>query len=368
MPDQTLITKKSVHSTRPLKANQRQSRREEKRKRLIDFRTKIYRIDRLVTKDLLDFCDKDQTDNNDGQQLPGDQSQILSNIRASQVSGMSGSGFPSVKKIETACASTAEKKYLVINSISSDPALLHDDWLLEEKWKDILTGIHVLQKCLAFEKIIIATRNPFHPQVTETSPLSVKQLDFFYPLGEEHILINRLLGIPIGYGEIPAEYGILVFNVQTVFMIGQAAMNGRRIPYRYLTAANLVTGEARIVRAPIGTSVSEVLYAAFEQPKGTELFAGDGAMNCHQITKNERICESTNAIFYAHSPYFSNPSACIGCGKCQKKCPVHLPVAGIMKTVKYGQTIPREISSQCLGCNACTYFCSAGIDTAHYMR
>lgn len=108
------------------------------------------------------------------------------------------------------------------------------------------------------------------------SDIAVLQEDFFYPLGEEHLLLQRILGVSLDSREIPAEHGILVFNVQTVLMIGYAAVSGRKTPFRYLTAATLITDVARIVRAPLGMDAGKILSAAFEQPGNSKAYIGDG--------------------------------------------------------------------------------------------
>lgn len=177
MPDNILITQKGVQTVRALRVNQKQARKDFSAGRV----------------------------------------QVLSNIRAGSVVGMDGGGFPAIQKIEAACASASPEKYLVVNGVASDPVLLHDEWLLKNKWQDILMGIRVLQRCQSFQKVFVVSRSP--------------------------------------------HYGV-----------------------------------------------------------------------------------------------------------CQKKCPIHLPIGGMVKAAKYGLTIPKDVSELCLGCNACTCFCSAGINTACYIK
>ena len=366
--DRPLITNRTVKKTRPLRANQKAAKKGEKRKGLFDFRTKIYKLVRAEPAEPLDVTAGRFPEITEMNALPADPDVILSRIHGGAVEGLSGSRFPSGRKIETVIASSAEDKYFIVNAVECDPALLHDGWLLTERWNAVALGIRAVCRCVAFRKVVVASRGCVARHAAETAAeIAFQRLDSFYPLGEEHILIDKVLGIRLAKQVVPAEQGILVLNVQTVLAIGQAAASGRTTACRYLTAADLTDGRARIVRAPFGADAAALLKQALGVNEKASAYIGGGAMGGHPMAPDELITAGTSCIAYAYPVRFSEPEACLGCGVCRRRCPVGLPVAGIVKSVRMGQPVPADIAAACLGCNACTYFCKAGIHTKHYM-
>lgn len=88
-----------------------------------------------------------------------------------------------------------------------------------------------------------------------------------YPMGEERILIKTLLGLEIKNSEIPAEKGILVLNVQTVFSVYMAVVKNEQQKKRYITVADIDTGNARIAKVNMGQDLVEVVRNILEANK-----------------------------------------------------------------------------------------------------
>lgn len=359
--DSLLINQKQVRLYPRILQNQRKAKKAGKRTCLFDFRTKLYKMTRLESEKLLDLTVPVQQGNRSETA-----EEILAAIEREHIVGLSGGGFPAAEKIMAIMRAEVPEKILLVNAVECDPGLLHDEWLLLHRWQDIEQGISALNRIIPFAKIVVASRHIVQPTRMEL-PISFLQTDYFYPMGEEHFLIKKALGIALEMHEIPAQKGILVHNIQTVLAIGQAAAG---IPFdcRYLTAIDLPKGTAKIVRATFGADVKATLKLAFEEQPSEAIYAGDGVMRCHSAKPDEKITAQTNCVIYAVPAEYSKAGACLGCGTCQKKCPLKLPVAGLMKYNQYGQTIPQDILNDCLHCNACSYFCKAGIDLMQYLK
>lgn len=360
-----LITKRILKNNAVLRQNQRTAKKLEKRTRLMDFRPKIYKITRLVSQDALDLSDGNSAA---GMPLENDRG-FLQCIDAASLVGLSGGGFPAAIKIGAAAAAPAKDKYLIVNAVACDPGLLHDDWILKNRWKEIEAGIAALCSYIPFRKILVASHLPVSFQTLQNKgapAIEFPRIDYFYPMGEEHFLIKQVLGREIGPSVHPSDNGILVLNIQTVFAIGNLA-RGNPFSGRYLTAMDLTDGRARIIYAPFGTNAADALESALGPNEGKNRFLGDGVMNCHALHADDPITPQTNCLIYAVPIHFSDPSACMGCGTCQRKCPLKLPVAGLIKAAKYGTPVPIKIQKACIRCNACGYFCKAGIDAMRYM-
>ncbi|HKM28566.1 MAG TPA: 4Fe-4S dicluster domain-containing protein [Anaerovoracaceae bacterium] len=275
--------------------------------------------------------------------------QIIDYIREHKAIGLSGSCFPTSDKLETVLNSKAEKKYFVVNSVACDPGLIHDAWLLANQRDIIDMGIEVISNCIDFEKVVIGS--------PETVPAR-------YPMGEEHILIKQLLGIDIPKEEVPAEQGILVLNVQTVYSIARL-FDGKENNKRYITIADLDTGLGKTVQVQVGQTIGEVLQEYRYTFGDKEIYTGMGIMDAELASSDKKITLGTafiGTIKKGSVPIFDNEAKCKGCGKCTKNCPASIKVTKAMKAIDKGDTenLEQFDIDKCIECGTCAYFCGAG--------
>ncbi len=360
-----LITYRQIKRQKSVRAIHKELKKQERKSRLFDFRTKLYKAAKLDNERLFDLtADQKQSI----QTAPSENiDQFISRIENSNVIGMGG-GFPAAEKLKSFMSHCKGSGILIINVAECEPGLLHDDWLIRNRQAEISYGINILSRHFKFEKIYLASKQNLDTSLfTTDSDIIAYQLDYFYPAGQEHILINQILGKQIDHNAIPAQYGILVFNVQTVIAIGKAEQ-GEIMSSRYLTAANLHTSRAVVVKASFGSNILKTSEAALgNKASYLKVYAGHGAMSAYKVESADIINAQTSFIAYAQAVSFADTSACIGCGTCQRKCPVHLPIAGLIKYAGFGQKIPEHITRECIACGACSYFCKAGIDTRKYI-
>lgn len=366
MKNEALINKRYVKKNRGMKLNQKAAKKLEKPRKLFDFSTKIYKATSLSSDQVLDLTSDNEAMIYDQKLMPEDSETILERIEKAEIKGLSGGGFPSAVKIKTAMAASEKDKYFIINAVECDPGLLHDEWLLTHQWSAVELGIRAVCRIMKFKKVIVASRHHVNYKVNlEDTAIEFKQLGYLYPLGEEHILINNVLGdiSSVDSKTIPAEKGILMLNLQTVMAIGQAVLTDKAQDSRYITVVDLKNGDSRICRVSYGTSADLVLKKVLGIKDDRRKFIGSGIMDSHEISKDEKIEEGTNFLAYGERLEFADPSACRKCGQCRKKCPEAIPVNVIIKELSRGKAVPQEYRDRCIGCNSCTYYCSAGINT-----
>lgn len=369
MDSYPLITKNTVKKNRPLKQNQKACKKTELGSKWFDFRPKIYKVVQLASEALIDLTDNPRTHTFPMTDIPTDPATIIARIRENDVVGLGGGGFPTAQKIKTVVDAPVERKYLIVNAVECDPGLLHDEWLLMNRWDEVKLGISALCRCLSFHKVFIASRHSVNPDVSGIdASICFPRLDYFYPMGEEHILIQKLLGLEIKKKDAPAKHGMLVLNIQTVMAIGHVVTTGQGFSEKYLTAADLTTGYARIAKTPIGRSAYAVLCDSIGINDKASIYIGNGILEAKEISENDSITTLTGCVVYAKPIRFADSSSCIDCGVCQKKCPFSLPVGGLVKTLKYGQEIPTDVVETCVGCGGCTYFCKVGINLKPFIN
>ncbi|MEE8815764.1 MAG: 4Fe-4S dicluster domain-containing protein [Lachnospiraceae bacterium] len=229
-----------------------------------------------------------------------------------------------------------EDRVLVLSVLEKDPARLEESWLFQHREDAWRAGLKALQEIL-------------HPKKRLYRPDTLNQI------------LSEDLHLSLSPKDNPAFSGILVCSMQDLVLLAEGSPDDR-----YLTAADLVTGKARIVRAAIGTSLSSVLTRALPPEPNTLLFAGRGALRGHRIRELEVLTGDT-ALFLAKPVSFSRTFVCIGCGDCIEVCPAKLPIISIMKLREFRQIPPGKPEMLCLYCGLCAFVCRTGINTEGYV-
>lgn len=283
---------------------------------------------------------------------------IMERIRDNEVFGMGGGGFPLADKLDTVLRSGSKEKYIIINAMECDPGLFHDKWLMKNKASEIAKGTIVLDKLAEFKRIYCVTKETESFSLPE--PVEMYRLPDRYPYGAERILTEKLLGISIPEGSNPAQYGVLVLNLQTVLYVYEAACCNEKADTRFITVADLLEGTGLVAKVRLGDRLSDIIDRTVGN-KGMS-FAGGGIMQAHAASEDEVVGRSTNFIAVGMLPRYKESMQCINCGLCRLCCPMGLDVRKIADLVDKGKLLEAQAfnSGSCLSCGTCSYVCLAG--------
>lgn len=312
----------------------------------------------MDTVEFVDLSLKDGTAIKNQPEATYSKEEILRRIEVNNVFGFGGAAFPSIKKIKAVLEADVPKKHLIINGVECDPGLIHDKWLLRCKSNEITAGIQLLSGCIDFASITLAVKD--NKGIEYPGSIKILKVQDYYPAGAEKILINEVLGITISYKNIPSREGILVLNIQTMLAIYEAVYFNQKADSRYLTVANLKTGEGKIARASLGTNI----YIAADKiyPGNTIIFKGGGIMQACVANEEDVVDNSINSIVITDFPYYKESPQCSKCGQCHKYCPAGLEVDRISKLVDEGNLdeAVKLHPDECIKCGSCSYVCRAG--------
>ena len=351
-----LVTKNSVKANKTVKGIQKEYLKAHRQIKARYPKGKLGKVVRLSSEEVLDLtgnknenvkCHIHDIDEMSIQEL-------WDKLEKAELRGLSGSGFPTLEKIETVRRSDAKKKFFIINAVACDPGLLHDAWLLRHYRNEIEKGIKVIERFIAFDKVIVA------------SPDNVPSR---YPMGEEKILIQTLLDIPLDKEDISARKGILVLNLQTVYAVYKAIYENEENKIRYITVANLDLGIGRIAKVRMGQSVEEIIKTLsginsgmFRGQREKSWYVGMGAMEAELVSSKHQISAGTGFVAIGNAYQFDNSAKCKGCGACSRKCPKGIKVHKLIRAIDKNR-LTREEQLQieeCIGCGTCSYYCKAG--------
>jgi len=283
---------------------------------------------------------------------------IMERIKDNEVFGMGGGGFPLADKLDTVMRSGAKEKYIIINAMECDPGLFHDKWLMKNRGSEIAKGAVVLGKLAEFKAVYCVTKETESFSIPE--PVVMHRLPDRYPYGAERLLTEKLLGISIPENSYPAQYGVLVVNVQTVLYAYEAACCNENADTRYITVADLPEGTGLVAKVRLGDRISDIIERTVGK-KGMS-FAGGGVMQAHEATEDEVVGRSTNFVAVGMLPNYKESTQCINCGLCRMYCPMGLDVRKIAELVDKGKLLEAQASNprSCLNCGICSYVCLAG--------
>lgn len=185
---------------------------------------------------------------------------IIKTIMDSGIIGAGGAGFPTHIKLNQ------HVDYYIINACECEPLLEVDKFLLRNSSNEIIKTIDYIADFLGAKNRCIAIKNSYKEEISflkksiekQKSKIYFKEMDSFYPAGDEHIVVYEVTGKPITERGLPLENSCVVNNVSTILNIHDAIFKSEKLIYKYIS----VTGEVSkplILKVPIGTPVRYIL-------------------------------------------------------------------------------------------------------------
>jgi electron transport complex protein RnfC len=287
-----------------------------------------------------------------------DAEHLISKLQDLCVYGMGGAAFPTARKLQTVIDSNVDEKFFIINAAECDPGLIHDKWLLKNRYEDIFRGIGMITGCISFSRVILAAKDAFG--IKPPDGITIYKVKDYYPAGYENSLIKRILKKRVPSGFIPAKLGILVLNVQTVLSVYEAVCLNKKADSKYITIADINKGTPVVAKVRTGSPVMEAINAVF--PERNTVYTGGGIMQARIAQEDDRIEDTTNFIAAAPMPRYKESLLCSGCGACVFNCPQGLLANRIADLVDKGSEKETSKFSPelCIGCGLCSYICPAG--------
>lgn len=310
-----------------------------------------------LPSELLDLTGE-KTSNQDIPQGELSPEEILNRIKKAGVFGMGGAGFDTYRKLIAVINSQAEEKYFILNGVECDPGLIHDRWLLKAVPEAIFSGVKLISSCADFKSVTLAVKET--EDLRLPGELKLCQVPTQYPAGAEKLLISEVLHKKLSREQLPADCGILVLNVQTVYSVYEAVLGNRKADTRFITVADLRVPVAKVAKVRLGMKVHKILEETY--PGATTAYVGGGLMQAYMAEEETVVDQHVNFIAAAQFPRYKESPQCSGCGVCVANCPASLSVNHVADLVDAGKL--KEATGYhpeaCISCGSCSYSCLAG--------
>ena len=275
--------------------------------------------------------------------------------------------------------SNGDCNIFIVNGAECEPVATCDDRLMQEKADEIAIGIEVVRQILKPKAIIVAIENN-KPKAIEAmkkavaSDVMVREIPTLYPSGAARNLIKICTGIEIPYNEHTSECGIVVDNVETVFAIKQAVVDGIPLIKRVITVDGKTLGKTGNALVRLGTSVRFVLNAYKLNPERRQrIILGGPFMGFTLPTIDVPLTKSATCVYVpSHNelPEVDEAMNCIRCGRCARVCPSRLVPYQLYALSRAGQHKKTQACGMmdCTECGCCAYVCPSRIPLSGQFR
>ncbi|BBN82319.1 electron transport complex subunit C [Pseudoalteromonas sp. A25] len=303
--------------------------------------------------------------------------QLIDALHNAGIAGMGGAGFPTYIKAD----SHQPIEYLIVNGVECEPYITADDLLMQEHAKEIVQGIEVMQQLLKPQYVLVGIEDN-KPQAISAmkqacehnDAILVRVIPTKYPSGGEKQLIRVLTSKEVPSGGIPADIGVLVQNVGTLFAVSEAIYKGKPLIERVVTVTGNTIRKAQNVWALIGTEIKHLLDCQGFTPVSEQRVVMGGPMMGFTLpTVRIPVVKTTNCILAPDNQELAQPSdekACIRCSACADACPQTLLPQQLQWFAKAKEFDKLEQYNlfDCIECGACSYVCPSEIPLVQYYR
>ena len=291
--------------------------------------------------------------------------------------GLGGSSFPTYIKFQT----NKPIHTILINGVECEPYITADHRLMLEMPYRVMDGITYIMQAFNCKHAKICIKSKYSDlkhlyemmcKEYEGSGIEICPIGNYYPQGWEVEMIKNATGIKLKPGELPAEEGIINFNVSTVVGIYKAVKYNMPVIKRYVTITGDGINFPKNFRVKVGTSIKELipLCGGYKNPDKDKVFILGGPMMGASVPSDDCIITKTVTSIIILDKNEEKEEPCVRCGSCVLTCPVGLEPVQIMNAVK---TLDKErIKSlnplKCIECGLCAYTCTSKIQVTDYVR
>lgn len=308
-------------------------------------------------------------------------------MRTAGVVGAGGAGFPSYAKLNMAADT------LILNCSECEPLLKLHRQVLARYAREILMTLSEIADTLAADRVIVAVKEEYTEAVAavkasmgEFPKVQIKELDAFYPAGDEVVTVYETTGRVIAPGALPISVGCIVYNVETIYNVWRAWKENAAVTHKFVTIAGEVQHPCTL-RVPLGMRFGELIAIAGGATVQDSVVWTGGPMTGRISSADEVVTKTTNAILVMPKDAYiiqkrltpltisvkRAMAACCQCRMCTDLCPrnqLGMPITPhkVMNAVASGISNDSAVflgTFSCAACGLCEmYSCRQGLNPA----
>ncbi|MGI6157419.1 MAG: electron transport complex subunit RsxC [Saccharofermentanales bacterium] len=304
---------------------------------------------------------------------------FLKAIRSAGLVGLGGAAFPTHVKLDPPPDKAIDT--LIVNAAECEPYITVDHRICLDHADDAVQGALAIAHWCEIDRVIFGIEDNKRDAAKELTRaieraktagndrwpkngVEVSVLPTRYPTGAEKVLITLLTGRVVPEGGLPADVGIIVQNVTTLYFLSNYLKTGMPLIKKSITLDGSAVAQPGNFEVPIGATIEDVIEKAggTKAPPG-KIIMGGPMMGVAVDDISRPILKHNNAIliFDEHDATLPKETACIECGRCMRACPMRLMPSALDKAARANN--PNELEERhvmnCIECGSCTYVCPA---------
>lgn len=277
-------------------------------------------------------------------------------------------GLPGKPEFSVFSSASKPVKTLVVMGADNDLLSVTRQYFVRNNIISIKTGIDLLRKITGVHNVILIV--PQHlAQVAGTSGATVKTVDSEYPSAHPHLIRQHVLSTEAA----GTDAGVAFFSAEAVAAIG-AAFNTGKLPLEKLITFVAKDGTRRLVAAPIGTPLQDILDELNEKiEEGDQLIVGGPLTGISVYSADYPVLPDTDTLLV--QPHAAVPeredAACVNCGDCVRVCPSAIQVNLLVRYLEarqYQEAADLYDLFSCIECGFCSYVCESRIPVFQHIR
>ncbi len=275
-----------------------------------------------------------------------------------KTTGLAGDELRTVlKQLGVSTTSLCKAQTLVINGLNPEPGVGIAGWLLASQATTLAKGLEAAKKLTGTDTCKLVHSQSVSASIQGCSGVGVNAV---YPASVNALVVKAATGKE-------NLKGVCVIGVHELFRIGKAMETGLPI------TENVCSVNGKIVIAPVGTALSEILAAAkVTLVDGDSLLRGGPMCGDALDSPSMGLAKDIWALTVVHNKDFPpiTDAACINCGVCVAKCPARIEPNMITRHAefkKYAKTRHYGIDA-CFECGLCAFWCTGRRPLLQFIR
>lgn len=295
--------------------------------------------------------------------------QFIQTLLHNGIQGAGGAQFPTHLKYNL---QQRPIHTLIFNGTECEPFLTADIALLREKTWELLSAAQRMHTLIPDAQLVFAIERQHRHLVAPLKEnalkldlkISVKVLPDGYPQGGELQLIKSVTSLELKKGSIPANYGVLVSNIGTLWNIYNALFEGKPTVERVVTVSGNACTHLGNYLIKIGTPIAHVLRETHNEWDADQhmLVLGGAMMGKAAVSPLSPIHKGSGGVLIMRKNKL-HANHCIQCGLCVDVCPQKLmPLELVRHNISNDLEQLQQFNLQdCIECGACAYVCPSDV-------
>lgn len=291
-------------------------------------------------------------------------------IKEAGIVGMGGAGFPTHVKLSPKNEDAIDT--IIVNGAECEPYLTSDYRRMIEEPEKIVAGLQIVINLFDHAAGIIAIEDNKPDAIKKLRELTkdidnikVNSVKTKYPQGAERQLIYANTRREINSSMLPADAGCIVHNIDTIYAIYNAVVEGKPLYERIVTVTGDAVMDTSNFRVRLGTNARELIDAVggFNIEDPGKIISGGPMMGKAMFSLDVPIVKGSSALLCFRENDVSNvePSNCIRCGRCAEVCPGRV-LPSKLATLAMNGNVEEFVKCggmECCECGCCSYICPA---------